>query len=55
MGSVALNTPAAKAGIQEGDRIVKLGSQRNPTWDDIIMKEIESACRPMHSHHRAQW
>ncbi|MGO4880594.1 MAG: RIP metalloprotease RseP [Bryobacteraceae bacterium] len=47
VGSVALNTPAAKAGIQEGDRIVKLGSQRNPTWDDIIMKEIESAGRPM--------
>ena len=47
IGSVAPNTPAAKAGIQDGDRIVKLGGQRNPTWDDIIMKEIESASRPM--------
>ena len=47
IGSVAPNTPAAKAGIQEGDRIVKLGSKRNPTWDDVILKEIESASRPM--------
>jgi len=47
IGSVALNTPAAKAGIQEGDRIVKLGGKRNPTWDDVILKEVESASRPM--------
>jgi|HubBroStandDraft_4_1064222.scaffolds.fasta_scaffold24802_2 regulator of sigma E protease len=47
IGAVAANTPASKAGIQEGDRIVKLGSQRNPTWDDIILKEVESASRPM--------
>ena len=47
IGSVAPNTPAAKAGIQEGDRIVKLGGKRNPTWDDVILKEVESASRPM--------
>ncbi len=47
IGSVAPSTPAAKAGIQEGDRILKLGSQRNPNWDDVILKEIESASRPM--------
>lgn len=47
IGAVTPSTPAAKAGIQEGDRIVKLGSQRNPTWDDIILKEVESAGRPM--------
>jgi regulator of sigma E protease len=47
IGSVTANTPAAKAGIQEGDRIVKLGSLRNPTWDDVILKEIESAAHPM--------
>jgi regulator of sigma E protease len=48
IGSVAPNTPAARAGIQEGDRIVKLGTQRNPTWEDVVLKEIESASRPMH-------
>jgi regulator of sigma E protease len=47
IGAVTPATPAAKAGIQEGDRIVKLGSQRNPTWDDIILREVESASRPM--------
>jgi regulator of sigma E protease len=47
IGAVAPNTPAAKAGLQDGDRIVKLGNQRNPTWDDIIFKEVESASRPM--------
>jgi regulator of sigma E protease len=47
IGSVAPNTPAAKAGILEGDRIVKLGNKRNPTWDDVILKEVESASRPM--------
>jgi regulator of sigma E protease len=48
VGSVAPATPAAKAGIQEGDRIVKLDSKRNPTWDDIELQEIESAAHPMH-------
>jgi regulator of sigma E protease len=47
IGSVAPNTPAARAGLQDGDRIVKLGSKRNPSWDDIILKEVESAARPM--------
>jgi regulator of sigma E protease len=48
IGSVGPNTPAAKAGVQEGDRIVKLEGKRNPTWDDIIIKEVESASRAMH-------
>ncbi len=47
IGSVAANTPAAKAGIQEGDRIVKLDGKRNPSWDDIIIKEVESASHAM--------
>jgi regulator of sigma E protease len=47
IGSVAANTPAAKAGVQEGDRIVKLDGKRNPTWDDVNLKEVESAARPM--------
>src|SRR5262249_36539739 len=47
IGNVAANTPAAKAGLQEGDRIVMLGNQHNPTWDDIILKEVESASRSM--------
>lgn len=48
VGSVAPDTPAARAGVEEGDRIVKLEGKRNPTWDEIILKEVESASRPMH-------
>jgi regulator of sigma E protease len=47
IGSVTPDTPAAKAGIREGDRIVALGDERNPTWEDILLKELESASRPM--------
>ena len=48
IGNVATNTPAAKAGIQEGDKIVALDGKRNPTWEDVIFKEVASAARPMH-------
>jgi len=48
IGNVAPNTPAAKAGLQDGDRIYKLGNRKNPTWDDVILQEVESAGRPMH-------
>jgi regulator of sigma E protease len=40
-------SPAAKAGIQDGDRIVKLDGKNNPTLEDVELKEIESAYRPM--------
>src|SRR3954463_13858445 len=41
IGHVAVDTPAAKAGILDGDRIVKLDGKANPTWEDVIMKEAE--------------
>lgn len=48
IGHVVPDSAAAKAGIQDGDRIVKLDGKSNPTWDDIEMKEIASAYRPMY-------
>jgi regulator of sigma E protease len=48
IGSVSPGTPAAQAGLRDGDRIVALNGKRNPTWEDIILKEVESAKRPMH-------
>ena len=48
IGHVAADSPAAKAGIQDGDHIVKLDGKANPTWEDVILKEAEGAYRPMH-------
>ena len=48
IGHVMPDSPAAKAGIQDGDRIVKLDGKSNPTWDDIIPKEETGAYRPLH-------
>jgi regulator of sigma E protease len=39
------DSPAAKAGIREGDRISRLDGKDNPTWEDITLKEVASAGR----------
>jgi regulator of sigma E protease len=46
IGNVAPDSAAAKAGIQDGDRIVRLDGTSNPTWEDLEMKEIDAG-RPM--------
>src|SRR6204780_4669188 len=48
IGHVMADSPAAKAGIQDGDRIVKLDGKNNPTWEDVGLKEAPSAFRPIH-------
>jgi regulator of sigma E protease len=48
IGHVMPDSPAAKAGIQDGDRIVKLDGKNNPTWEDVGLKEVTGAYRPMH-------
>ena len=47
IGDVLPDSAAAKAGIQAGDRIVKLDSETDPTWEDVKLKEATSAYRPM--------
>lgn len=47
VGYVAPNSAAAKAGVQEGDRVVQLDDKTDPTWEDIQVKEVGSANRPM--------
>jgi regulator of sigma E protease len=44
---VVHDSAAAKAGIQVGDRIVEIDGKKSPTWDDITLKEIASAGRPL--------
>jgi regulator of sigma E protease len=47
VGFVVPDSPAAKAGIREGDRIVTVDGLHNPTWEDIDIKALESANRPL--------
>jgi regulator of sigma E protease len=47
IGYVVPNSAAAKAGLQEGDRIVEIGDTPNPTWEDIGVKEVASAGHPL--------
>lgn len=45
---VVPDSPAAKAGLREGDRIIQLGDDRHPNWDYIVSQELVSAGRPLH-------
>src|SRR5580704_4179944 len=48
IGHVLPGSPAAKSGVQDGDRIVNLNGKANPNWEDVGMTEIESSGRPMY-------
>lgn len=37
VGQVLQNSPAAKAGIREGDRVVAINGQENPSWQDVMV------------------
>ncbi|HMH07741.1 MAG TPA: site-2 protease family protein, partial [Terriglobales bacterium] len=39
IGWVLQDTPAARAGIQAGDRIVSIAGIENPTWEQVIPRE----------------
>jgi regulator of sigma E protease len=39
------DSAAAKAGVQLGDQIVEIDGEKNPTWEDITLKERENAGR----------
>ena len=47
IGHVLPDSPAAKAGIVAGDKIVRLNGKDDPDWEDIITEEIQSVERPM--------
>jgi regulator of sigma E protease len=44
---VVHDSAAAKAGIQDGDIIVGIEGKNNPTWEDIGLKEVSNAGRPL--------
>jgi len=47
IGHVFPNSAAAQAGVREGDRIAQLEEIRDPSWEDVILKEVASANRPL--------
>lgn len=47
IGYVIPGSPAAQAGLHEGDRIVTIDNIRNPSWEDIALKELAAANRPL--------
>jgi len=47
IGYIVPDSAAAKAGIQEGDRIVQIDDKVNPTWEDVAIKEVSNANRPL--------
>ena len=47
IGWVVPDTPAAKAGIQVGDRIVRIDGIENPTWEQVIPREALNPNQPL--------
>src|SRR5208337_4481990 len=47
IGWLIENSPAAKAGIEQGDRIVRIDGEQNPTWEDVMLKVIVSTRQPI--------
>ncbi|MBK9170607.1 MAG: RIP metalloprotease RseP [Bryobacterales bacterium] len=47
IGHVVKDSAAEAAGVREGDRIVAIDGVENPSWEDILLKEIAGAFQPL--------
>jgi regulator of sigma E protease len=47
VGSVERNSPAEKVGVKPGDHIVQIDGVRNPSWEQVEMKQLVSAAQPL--------
>jgi regulator of sigma E protease len=47
VGWVNPNTPAEKAGIQKGDKIVQVEEIQNPNWEQVDVKDALSPNQPL--------
>ena len=47
IGWVIENSPAEKAGLQAGDRIVRIDGWQNPTWEDVVLKSAIQTSQPL--------
>src|SRR6476646_2666764 len=39
VGNVKPNSPAAKIGVQPGDRIIKIDGIKDPTWEEVFSRD----------------
>jgi regulator of sigma E protease len=46
IGWVLENSPAAKADVQAGDRILRIDGVQNPTWEDVLLKTAVDSSQP---------
>jgi regulator of sigma E protease len=47
VGYILPDSAAAKAGLREGDRIVRIDNQQNPTWEDVDFKVLLNPRQPL--------
>jgi regulator of sigma E protease len=47
IGWVLDGSPADKAGIEAGDRIIRIDGLQNPTWEDVLPKVVLSPGQPV--------
>ena len=47
VGWVVDNSPAARAGIEQGDRFVRIDGIQNPNWEDVVLKVMISPKQPV--------
>ena len=48
IGYVTPGSPAAEAGLREGDTVAQIDSVRDPKWQDLALKEVASAGKQMY-------
>src|SRR4051812_36531916 len=47
IGYIQKDSPAEKAGLHVGDRILQIDDQKDPQWEDVLIKEASNAKRPL--------